>query len=91
MGPVSFCILRLLCKGSLCPSNRLNLLHALLDGGLREVGPLLELLQDPRALILLLESFEGTINRFVFGNYDADQNVITSFTQLVCLAHNAFQ
>lgn len=63
---------------SYCPQstpNGLHSLHPLLDGGLGEVGSLLELFQYAGPLVFLFESFKGAINRFVFCNYDSYQTL----------------
>jgi hypothetical protein len=57
----------------LSSANCLHSLHPLLDGGFREVRPLLKLLQNPRPLILFLESSESPIDRLVLLDYDTNQ------------------
>lgn len=53
--------------------NRLHLLHSPLDRRLCEEGAFLEFLQYSGPFILLLEAFQGTIDRFIFVYNYADQ------------------
>ncbi len=64
--------------GSLSAANRLHLLHSLLHRRLCEERSLLEFLQDARALVLLLEPSDRSVNGFFLTDYDANQE-ITSF------------
>lgn len=49
------------------------LFHALLDGRLGVVSPLLEFLENARTLVLFLETLNSAIDGFVFLHNDADQ------------------
>ncbi len=61
-------------QSALKSPNGLHLLHSFLNGGFREVGSLLELLQNSGPLILFLETLERPIDGFTFSYYDANQS-----------------
>ena len=50
-----------------------DFLHPSLDGGFRKIRALLELLENARTLVLLLEALDGAIDGFVIRDHDADQ------------------
>ncbi len=55
-------------------------LHSLADRGLREVGSLLEFFENSRALVLLLETPQCSVDRLILLHNDADQsNHLPSF------------
>ena len=58
----------------LCTADGLDLLHTLLDRRFCEKRPLLELFQNARPFVLLLESTNGTVDRFILSNDNSDQS-----------------
>ena len=50
---------------SYCPPHRFHFLHAFLDGRFGKVGTFLELLQNARALVLLLEAAQRAVDGFM--------------------------
>jgi hypothetical protein len=61
--------------GSLCSPNGLCQFHPFLDRRFREKRTLLYFLQDAGPLILFLEPSNSAIDRFVFTNDNADQEI----------------
>ena len=68
-----FTALGLFCEGALRTPDGFDLLHPLFDRGLRKVRTLLEFLQNSRSFILLLETLDRAINRFILSNHNTDQ------------------
>ena len=60
--------------GPLCTANGFDLFHALLDRRFCEKRPLLELFQNTGPFVLLLESTNGSVDRFILSNDNSDQS-----------------
>ena len=69
---------------ALIPTNSFHSLHPLFDGWLREERPFLEFLQYPGPLILLLESPNCLIDRFVITDDNADQKIHLLTVRTLC-------
>ena len=65
----------LLGQRALCTPHGFHSLHAFLDRGLGKIGSLLELLQNSRPLVLLLEPLDRAINRFVLRDDNTNQTL----------------